>query len=192
MPKAARAKLLVYVRLLDKWNQTYNLTAVRDPEQMVTRHVLDSLAVTPHVRGPRVLDVGCGPGLPGIPLAIACPQWSFTLLDANGKMTRFATQAVAELGLKNAEVLQIRVENYHPEPKFDTLVSRAFANITDMLENTRHCCASTGRILAMKGLHPRSELAAVPADYTSEVITLAVPGLAAERHLAILTPQTAT
>jgi 16S rRNA (guanine527-N7)-methyltransferase len=161
---------------------------VRDPAEMVTRHLLDSLVIRPHVRGPRVLDIGTGPGLPGIPLAMACPELSFTLLDANGKMIRFVTQAVGELGLKNVEVVQTRVENYRPAAKFDTLVSRAFASIADMLTHARHLCAPRGRFLAMKGVYPEEELAAVPSGFVTEVVALTVPGLAADRHLVILTP----
>jgi 16S rRNA (guanine527-N7)-methyltransferase len=189
LPPAAEAMLLHYLELLAKWNQTYNLTAVRDPEEMVTRHLLDSLAVVPHVRGPRVIDIGTGPGLPGLPLAIALPELSFTLLDANGRMLRFVTQAVGELGLKNVEIVQSRVENYRPGRKFDTLISRAFSSIADMLNSARHLCAPNGRFLAMKGTRPEEELAAVPAEYTTEIVVLAVPGLRADRHLVILTPR---
>jgi 16S rRNA (guanine527-N7)-methyltransferase len=183
----ADSKLLEFLRLLAKWNRTYNLTAVRDPEQMVTRHLLDSLAVLTYLQGPRVLDVGTGAGLPGVPLAVARPDLAFTLLDANAKKTRFVTQAVGELRLKNVEVVQARAENYRPSQKFDTLVSRAFASIADMLECTRHLCAPHARILAMKGVHPVEELAAVAAEYASEVVMLKIPGLQAERHLAVLT-----
>jgi 16S rRNA (guanine527-N7)-methyltransferase len=154
---------------------------------MVTRHLLDSLAIAPQVRGPRVLDVGTGPGLPGIPLAIALPQFAFTLLDSNGKMLRFVTQAVGELGLKNVEVVQIRAESYRPAALFDTLVTRAFANIADMLAHTRHLCAPHGRFLAMKGRFSDEERAAIPAEYAAETIRLHVPGLEAERQLVILT-----
>lgn len=176
--------------MLARWNHTYNLTAVRDPAEMVTRHLLDSLAVAPQVRGPRVLDVGTGPGLPGIPLAIVFPQLAFTLLDSNGKMIRFVTQAVGELGLKNVEVVQTRVENYRPAQKFDTLVSRAFANIADMLEHTRHLPAPHGRILAMKGRLSEEERAAIPAEFAVEILPLHVPGLDAERQLVVLTQRT--
>jgi 16S rRNA (guanine527-N7)-methyltransferase len=155
---------------------------------MVTRHLLDSLAIRPYLAGPRVLDIGTGAGLPGIPLAVACPDISFTLLDANAKKTRFVTQAVAELGLKNVEVVQERAENYRPAEKFDTLVSRAFASIADMLAATRHLCAPRGRFLAMKGACPEEELAAVPAGFSNQVVALTVPGLAAQRHLVILVP----
>lgn len=190
LPSAARTQLLAYVQLLAKWNRTYNLTAVREPDEMVTRHLLDSLAVMPHLRGPRVLDVGTGPGLPGIPLAIACPALSFTLLDSNGKMLRFVTQAVGELALKNAEVVQIRAENYRPAALFDTLVTRAFANVADMLAHTRHLVAPHGRALAMKGRLSDEERAAIPADYNTEIVRLTVPGLEAERQLVILTRRT--
>ena len=188
LPAADRQRLLAFVRLLAKWNAAYNLTAVRDPEEMVTRHLLDSLVLLPYVQGPRVLDIGTGPGLPGIPLAVARPDCAFTLLDANAKKTRFVTQAVGELGLKNVEVVQTRVENYRPVEKFDTLVARAFSNIADMLNNAQHLCAPGGRFLAMKGVYPEAELAAIPAGYAvSEVVALKVPGLEAARHLAIIT-----
>ena len=188
LPVADRQRLLAFVRLLAKWNAAYNLTAVRDPEEMITRHLLDSLVLLPYLQGPRVLDIGTGPGLPGIPLAIARPDCFFTLLDANAKKTRFVTQALGELGLKNVEVVQTRVENYRPVEKFDTLVARAFSSIADMLNNAQHLCAPGGRFLAMKGVYPEEELAAIPADYVvNEVVALKVPGLDAARHLAIIT-----
>ena len=188
LPADDRQRLLAFVRLLAKWNAAYNLTAVRAPEDMVTRHLLDSLAVLPYLRGSRVLDIGTGPGLPGIPLAVARPDFAFTLLDANAKKTRFVTQAVGELGLKNVEVVQTRMENYRPVEKFDTLVVRAFSSIADMLENARHLCAPHGLFLAMKGVYPEEELAAIPADYVvREVAALRVPGLDAARHLAVIT-----
>lgn len=191
LPLADRQRLLAFVRLLVKWNAAYNLTAVRDPQEMIARHLLDSLVLLPYVQGPRVLDIGTGPGLPGIPLAIARPDCAFTLLDANAKKTRFVTQAVGELGLKNVAVVQTRVENYRPVEKFDTLVARAFSSIADMLENAQHLCAPGGRFLAMKGVYPEAELAAVPPAFAvSEVAVLKVPGLDAERHLAIITLRT--
>lgn len=176
------------MRLLAKWNGTYNLTAVRDPLEMVTRHLLDSLVMVAFLRGARVLDVGTGPGLPGIPLAVARPDLGFTLLDANAKKTRFVVQAVGELALKNVEVVQSRVEKYHPSRTFDTVVSRAFASIADMLAHARHLCAPGGRFLAMKGAYPEEELTALPAGYDHEVVPLAVPGLDAARHVVIVTP----
>lgn len=188
LPADAEPQLLKYIGLLSKWNQAFNLTAVRDPEEMVKRHLLDSLVLLPYLKAPRILDIGTGPGLPGIPLAVARPEYRFTLLDANAKKTRFVTQMVGELGLKNVEVVQERVENYRPEQKFDTLVSRAFSSIADMLRQARHLCAPGGRFLAMKGVYPEEELATIPADFAvSEVLSLKVPGLDAARHLAIIT-----
>ena len=184
----AREKLLNFLGLLEKWNQTYNLTAVRNPEQMVPRHLLDSLTVLPYLQGPQVLDIGTGAGLPGIPLALARPDLEFTLLDSNAKKTRFATQAVHELGLKNVVVVQERVEKFHPEKKFDTLIARAFASIPDMLAASRHLCAPRGRFLVMKGVFPQEELAAVTDGYRAEVKALHIPGLDAARHVVILAP----
>lgn len=190
LPESDRQRFIAYVRLLAKWNKTYNLTAVRDPEEMITRHVLDSLTLLPYLHGKRLLDIGCGAGLPGIPLAIARPDLSFTLIDANAKKIRFIIQTIGELDLKNVDAVQARVENYRPAPKFDTLMSRAFASIADMLTHTRHLCAPDGRFLAMKGLHPREELSALPAGYAvREIVALQVPGLDAARHVVVITPQ---
>jgi len=192
VPLAAddRQRLLTFVHLLAKWNAAYNLTAVRDPQEMIARHLLDSLVLLPYLHGARVLDIGTGPGLPGIPLALARPDIAFTLLDANAKKTRFVTQAVGELGLKNVEVVQARVENYRPEQKFDTLVARAFSSIAELLKSAQHLCAPGGRFLAMKGVYPEEELAAIPAEFAvSEVAALKVPGLDAARHLVVVTPR---
>ena len=184
-----QSKLVAYVRLLEKWNRTYNLTAVRDLEQMISRHLLDSLAILPYLKGRRVLDIGTGAGLPGIPLALARPDLEFVLLDSNAKKTRFVTQACAELGLKNVEVVNIRVEKYHPEALFDTIVSRAFSTITDMLVASRPLCAPAGQYLAMKGVYPQEELAVIPPGYAvSGVPALVIPGLPAARHVAIIVP----
>ena len=185
---AAARGLINFLALLEKWNRTYNLTAIRDPEQMVPRHLLDSLTVLPYLQGPRVLDIGTGAGLPGIPLALARPELEFTLLDSNAKKTRFATQAAHELGLKNIVIVQERVEKFHPERKFDTLMARAFASIPDMLAASRHLCAPHGRFLVMKGVFPQEELAAVTEGFRAEVKALHVPGLDAARHLVILAP----
>ena len=182
-------KLIAYIELLAKWNRAYNLTAVRDPEQMIARHLLDSLAILPLVRGPRVLDIGSGAGLPGIPLALARPEISFVLLDSNAKKTRFITQAVAELGLENVEAVQERAEKYLPVAKFDTLIARAFAGIADMLAVSAPLVAPGGRWLAMKGVYPQEELSAIPPGYTIETQQLQVPGLDAARHVVIITPQ---
>ena len=177
-------QLLDYLALLVKWNRAYNLTAVRDPQQMVTRHLLDSLAVLPHLGPGRMLDVGSGAGLPGIPTAIAEPQRPVVLLDSNGKKTRFLTQAVAELGLENASVVHSRLEQYRPDGLFDVVISRAFASLADMLEGARHLIAPGGRFVAMKGAYPVAELDAVPEGFEIlGVEALEVPGLGAERHL---------
>ena len=187
LPAAARRQPGEYLRLLEKWNRAYNLTAVREIEQMVPRHLLDSLAALPWLKGPRIIDIGTGAGLPGIPLAVARPDLSFTLLDSNAKKIRFVTQAAHALGLKNVAVVRERAEKFQPEEKFDTLVTRAFAAIPDMLIATRHLCALGGRFLALKGVPPREELAALPGGYRTEVQALDVPGLEAARHLIIIT-----
>ncbi len=185
----ARARLLQFLQLLEKWNATYNLTAVREIEQMVPRHLLDSLAVLPFVRGPRVLDVGTGAGLPGIPLAIALPDFQFVLLDSNAKKLRFVTQAVHELGLTNVEVVQHAVEKYAPQAKFDTVIARALAAIPDMLQSSGHLCGPGGIVLAMKGVFPQEEIAGVAAGFrVREVQALTVPGLDAARHVVVLEP----
>lgn len=180
-------RLVRYLELLAEWNVAYNLTAVRDPAAMVARHVLDSLVVVPYLGGERVLDVGTGAGLPGIPLAIACPQRRFTLLDSNGKKTRFVTHAALTLGLANVEVVKSRVEDYRPPAPFDTVISRAFAALADFAAAAGRHLAPGGRLLAMKGAWPQDEMAALPADWrVSAVHPLAVPGLDAQRHLVVL------
>jgi 16S rRNA (guanine527-N7)-methyltransferase len=182
--------LLEYVALLDRWNQAYNLTAIRDRQQMITHHLLDSLAIAGFVKGPRVLDMGTGPGLPGIPLAIALPDISFVLLDSNGKKTRFLVQAKSALGLDNIEVVHSRVEAYQPGTEFDTITARAFATLETMLGRSRHLCAPGGRYLLMKGRMPQDELGAVPADFiVQQTVPLQVPGVDGERHLIIIAPR---
>jgi 16S rRNA (guanine527-N7)-methyltransferase len=187
-------QLLDYVALLHKWNRVYNLTAVREPAEMVTRHLLDSLAVWPYVQGRRVLDVGTGAGLPGIPLAIVSselnPQREFVLLDSNSKKTRFVLQAVTELGLRNVQVVQSRIEELTAAEGFDTVLSRAFASVADMLAGCGRQCAGDGIILAMKGADPQAELTDLDPAFAVEVVhRLTVPGLAEERHLVCLRPQ---
>lgn len=181
------AGLLSYVQLLAKWNQVYNLTAVRDSKEMITRHLLDSLAVIPYIKGPRVLDVGTGAGLPGIPLAIALPEVEFVLLDSVAKKTRFIFQAASEIGLKNVEVETQRVEDYLPAELFDTVISRAFSSIAEFVAAAGSLCRPGGVLLAMKGRYPQDELTALPAGYqVREVARVFVPGLDEERHVVCL------
>jgi len=189
MDGVARTKLLKYLELLEHWNRAYNLTAVRDIEQMLPRHVLDSLSVIPYLRGPRVLDIGTGAGLPGIPLALALPTYQFVLIDRNNKKLRFVRQAIHELGLKNVETVHGAVESYDPPTRFQTLIARALMAIPDMLAGCRHLCAAGGAVLAMKGLYPTAELAALDNGFSvRDVVRLTVPGLDATRHLVILEP----
>lgn len=179
--------LLEYQALLAKWNKAYNLTAVRDPDEMVTRHLLDSLTVNPYLYGERILDVGTGPGLPGIPLALANPDKTFTLMDSLGKKTRFIQQVINTLELTNVTVVQSRVEEFQPAEKFTTVISRAFASLQDMVNHSLHCLEKDGRMLAMKGQYPQAELDALGDEV--EVLSiqqLEVPGLSAERHLVIM------
>ena len=189
LPPGAVARLGAFLALLERWNRVYNLTAVRDPEAMVIRHVLDSLSILPWVTGPRVLDVGSGAGLPGIPLAVARPDFRFFLLDSNGKRTRFMTQAITELGLDHVAVVRSRVEDYQPEHLFNSVVARAFATLAAMADEAGRLCVPGGRLLAMKGVFPEEELAHVPVGYqVVDIYPLHVPRLSAERHLAHLTP----
>jgi 16S rRNA (guanine527-N7)-methyltransferase len=182
---AAQARLIAYATLLLKWNKVYSLTAITDPERMVSQHLLDSLAALPPVVAAtpkRILDVGSGGGQPGIPFAIAQPDWHITLLDSNHKKTTFLRQAVIELGLTNVEVVCDRVENVKGEP-FDIITSRAFADLGDFVRLTRQLLAPHGCWAALKGVHPHEEIAALPADIRSETVALYVPGLDADRCL---------
>ncbi len=195
LPPPARAQLLEYLRLLAKWNRAYNLTGVQSLEEMIPRHLLDSLSILPYLRGARVLDIGTGAGLPGIPLAVAAPALDFTLLDANAKKIRFVRQAVHALRLANAHPVQARLEAFRPPEKFDTLIARAFAAIPDMLAQAAPLLrrpgaprAAAGCVLAMKGARVHEELAALPPAWRAEVVPLAVPGLGAARYVVILEP----
>jgi len=186
---ATQSRLLSYVALMQKWNKVYNLTAVRDPEKMITQHLLDSLAVLPHIAGRRVIDVGTGPGLPGIPLALANPALEVTLLDSNHKKTSFLRQACLELGLNNATVACERVEAWRPEEKYDVVISRAFSDLAEFASLALHLCGDMGLMLAMKGIYPHEELTRLPATVVLQgVEPLKVPGLDAERHLVLLRP----
>ncbi|GAB3262116.1 16S rRNA (guanine(527)-N(7))-methyltransferase RsmG [Chitinimonas naiadis] len=181
---ATVGRLLAYLGLLLKWNKTYSLTAITEPERMVSHHLLDSLAALAPVaaRSPqRVLDVGSGGGQPGIPFAILQPDWQITLLDSNHKKTAFLQQAVIELGLKNVTVVCDRVENVAVEGGYDLITSRAFADLADFVRLTRQLLATGGHWAALKGVQPFEEIAALPADIASDIQPLAVPGLGAER-----------
>ncbi|WP_126457157.1 16S rRNA (guanine(527)-N(7))-methyltransferase RsmG [Sulfuriflexus mobilis] len=181
-----QSALLRYLTLLEKWNKVYNLTAVRDPAQMVPQHLLDALSIRPYLAGRRILDVGTGAGLPGIPLAIAEPECEFVLLDSALKRTRFVTQTVAELGLKNVEVVQARIEDYAPKALFDTITSRAFTATGDFVAATGHLLADKGCLLAMKGKLPEEEINHLPRQWSCEAHKLAVPGVVGERHVLVL------
>jgi 16S rRNA (guanine527-N7)-methyltransferase len=183
------AKFERYLDLLEKWNRVYNLTAIRSRERMVTHHLLDSLAILPHVKGPRVLDVGSGAGLPGIPLAIANADLRVTVLDSNHKKTAFLHQAVAELGLKNAAVEAERVESWRTSARFETIVSRAFSELGEFVAASDRLLAPGGIIAAMKGVYPGEEIERMPGGFqVVNVVKLAVPELDAERHLVIVAP----
>ncbi|MDD1629358.1 MAG: 16S rRNA (guanine(527)-N(7))-methyltransferase RsmG [Methylococcaceae bacterium] len=174
-------QLLGFIKLIEKWNKAYNLTAIRNREDMVRLHVLDSLAIVPFIEGKRVIDIGTGAGLPGIPLAIYLPEIEFTLLDSNAKKTRFVQQAILELKLKNVSVCHNRVEQYHPEKGFDTVITRAFAGLSDIVELTAHLLNKDGGVLlAMKGQIP--DVSKLESAKT-ELIPVNVPGISAERCL---------
>lgn len=180
-------QLIAYLLLLHRWNRAYNLTAIKEPEAMLIRHLLDSLAVTSYLRGKRFLDVGTGAGLPGIPLAIANQDQNFDLLDSNGKKIRFLFQVRTQLGLTNVHERQQRVENLADEEKYDGILSRAFASLSDMVKSTQHLLASGGRFYALKGKISESELKALPQDYGIELLTeLTIPGLNEQRHLIVI------
>ena len=182
-----RAKLIAYLGLLQKWNRVYNLTAIREQARLVSYHLLDSLAVVPHLSGGSIVDVGSGAGLPGIPLAIARPQWELILLESNHKKGTFLKQAVIELGLPNVTVCIERSENWHPAQRVDIAISRAFSDLAGFVDAVRHAIQPGGAFAAMKGVHPDEEIEQLPADVKLEsVIPLQVPGLRGSRHLVIL------
>lgn len=183
-----RQQLVGFVELLHKWNKAYNLTSVRDPQDMLVKHILDSIVVSPYLEGDRFIDVGTGPGLPGIPLAIMNPDKQFVLLDSLGKRIRFIKQVLHELKITNVATEQSRVEDYQPDHGFDGVLSRAFASMLDMVEWCHHLpCAENGVFLALKGVHPEHELTSLPSwCNVIDIKALNVPELEGERHLVIL------
>lgn len=189
LPASAREQLLQYVALLAKWNRIYNLTAIRDPLGMVSHHLLDSLAVLPHLplgASACIADAGSGAGLPGIPLALARPQWHVALIEANQKKAAFLRQARIELELANVEVHEGRVEAWQPPDRFGLVISRAFTRLADFVATCRHLVAPRGMLAAMKGKHPQAELGDLPPDVQcNAVIALDVPFLKSERHLVL-------
>lgn len=191
LSEAQKQQLVRYIELLDKWNHAYNLTSVRDPAQMLIRHIMDSIVVNPHLSGRQFIDVGTGPGLPGVPLAILRPDSRFVLLDSLGKRVRFLRQVRHELQLDNIEPVQSRVEDYVSQAGFDGVISRAFASITDMLSWCHHLPAKPhGRFYALKGVEPSDELLTLPENaIVDAIIKLSVPELQSERHLVILKMQ---
>lgn len=179
-----KQQLVQLVELLNKWNKAYNLTSVRDPAQMLVKHIMDSIVVSPYLVGERFIDVGTGPGLPGLPLAILNPDKQFVLLDSLGKRLRFIRQALLELGLKNVIIIQSRVEDYQPEDKFDVVLSRAFASLHDMLYWCKHLPHEKGYFLALKGQFPEQEITELDKQFEFiESISLQVPTLEGERCL---------
>lgn len=179
--------LLEYIEMMIKWNKAYNLTAITDPVAMVNKHLLDSLAIAPYLEGERIIDIASGGGLPGIPLAILHPDKTFVLLDSNGKKTRFLQQVKIALNLNHIEIVHSRVEAYHPETKFNTVTSRAFTRLKDMLTLGEHLLAADGVCLAMKGRYPDDELSQITATHPNyRVKKLQVPSECGERHCVII------
>ena len=180
-------QLIQLVQLLNKWNKAYNLTSVRDPQEMLVKHILDSIVVSPYLQGDRFIDVGTGPGLPGLPLAIINPTKQFVLLDSLGKRISFIRNAVRELGLTNVEPVLSRVEEYQPEQKFDGVLSRAFASLKDMTDWCHHLPKENGYFYALKGIYHEDEVKELDKKFeVKDVITLNVPELVGERHLIVL------
>lgn len=176
--------LLEYVTELINWNRVYNLTSVRKAGDIITRHILDSLSILPSLTGHRILDIGTGAGLPGIPLAIACPEREFVLLDSSSKKLRFVQQTLGILELDNVTLENARIEDFKPDVHFDTIVCRAFSDLHDFHRHAARLCSDTGRLLAMKGVYPMTEIECLDdKDIIEEVVSLKVPGLDAERHL---------
>jgi 16S rRNA (guanine527-N7)-methyltransferase len=190
LPPGAERRLLEYLALLHKWNRVYNLTAVRETSRMVSQHLLDCLAVAPHLKADTILDVGSGPGLPGIPLALAAPRVHVTLLESSQKKSAFLQQAKLELGLANVAVVCERVETWRPGRAFETVISRAFSDLAEFVNLAGRHAAAGGRLAAMKGIYPHEEITQLPPGWALEsAVPLSVPGLRARRHLLLLTRQ---
>jgi 16S rRNA (guanine527-N7)-methyltransferase len=189
VPPETQKRLLAYLDLIAKWNRVYNLTAIRDTATMVSAHLLDSLAVVPHLSAQTVLDIGSGAGLPGLPLALLWPQSQVSVLDSNQKKATFLRQAVIELGLDNVTVVCERVETWQPETRFDLVISRAFSDLPEFIAVAARLCKTGGTLGAMKGVYPGEEIARLPAgNAVRQVLPLRVPGLKAERHLVLIDP----
>ncbi|MGD2112661.1 MAG: 16S rRNA (guanine(527)-N(7))-methyltransferase RsmG [Gammaproteobacteria bacterium] len=186
---AGDERLMEFITELMNWNRIYNLTSVRKPTEIVTRHILDSLSVLPHLQGQRILDIGTGAGLPGIPLAIACPEREFVLLDSSSKKLRFIQQTLAILNLDNVVLEHMRIEEYQPASLFDTVICRAFSDLRDLCRHASRLCVSQGRLLAMKGIYPMTEIECLEdKSVIDDVVSLSVPGLDAERHVVVMHP----
>lgn len=186
----AQQLLIRYLELLQRWNQTYNLTAITDPREMVYLHLIDSLVIRPYLTGNRLLDIGTGAGLPGIPLAITNPDKHFVLLDKNNKKTRFLTQVTAELGLKNVEVVHTRCEDFHPKQCFDSILSRAYASLWLFVNSSKHLLCKNGWWIAMKGRYPLDEISELGNDFILQNATrLDIKGIDVERHVICLSPK---
>ena len=180
-------KLLAFIHLLGKWNRVYNLTAINEPSKIVTHHILDSLSIVPFINGHRILDIGAGAGLPGIPLAIMLTGIEFTLIDSNSKKSRFMQQAMAELDMKNVTVEQVRVEQYNPGNLFDTVISRAFASLEKIAKLSAPLCVDDGLILAMKGVYPEQEIESISKSFEIKAVhKIQVPGIDAERNVILI------
>jgi 16S rRNA (guanine527-N7)-methyltransferase len=182
--KEQQEKLIDYVLMMNKWNKTYNLTSVRDPREMMIKHIIDSIIISPHITENTYIDVGTGPGLPGIPLAIMHPNKTFILLDSLGKRVRFMKQVAYELGIDNIQPVQARVEDFHSTIRIDAVLSRAFASLKDMLHWCQHLVDSSGTFLALKGQLPQQEIEQLPDNFIlRDVIELQIPKLEGDRHL---------
>jgi 16S rRNA (guanine527-N7)-methyltransferase len=181
------AKLTDYLLLLEKWSRVYNLTSIRDPNHMIPKHILDSLSISPYLQGTRILDVGTGAGLPGIPLALTHPNCHFTLLDSNGKKARFLTHAIQQLAISNIDIVKTRVERFRVDFCFDTIITRAFSSLTDFLEKTRHLACQTGVFLSMKGQYPTEEINSLDSAFSIiSVSPIQIKGLNEKRHVIVI------